>query len=256
MNNNVEILKKKISKTPLQIKLNVWRVKHDYKKNRINFKEECDLIEFINQQYTEHHPKRFKKRKLPELMGLGILVIDLYESFDIDYSTEYNHYEYGTKREGMNRLEELLKAAKKHAIPIFAMTSEHPGSKVIPALSKIIHHNTPSSHILCKHLNPYTHNVELNSFESHELKKQLKHNKINTLIVAGHDRDRCVLASIKGALQNGFKVITSEQLMFTLTPHKKILKRRIKTIRYIKRNKNIIYMHEYTDIIKFIERKP
>ena len=58
------------------------------------------------------------------------------------------------------------------------------------------------------------HKASHNAFAEATFVNMLKENGISSVIICGYDRAYCVHDSIKGAIDNGFQVFTSEKLMF------------------------------------------
>ena len=244
--------------------------------------------------------KRFINKKL------GVLVVDLYGELDRPIGpigTEFTHYEYGTRIEGLRIIYGVLQIANNNGHKIYATTSiqEQRGNRpVIAQLSKVVKRFVNGKDIVVKPmLNEY--DISFNSFYKTRLHQKLQSDGIGVLLILGQNRDICVKETIKGALSLGYKVITSEQLMFSLKGENErigfveSIKRRLKSIRdryrfrkelrlnhsidkrsrkiilrrkpwkpslrenslkFFKKNKNILYFDSYKDIIKFIENYP
>jgi hypothetical protein len=51
-------------------------------------------------------------------------------------------------------------------------------------------------------------------FALSEVRIHLKEHGLDGIIIAGYERTRCVAATVKGALRNEYKVLTSDELLF------------------------------------------
>jgi len=258
----------------------------------LNKLRKCALL---LQSFPHKKTKRFINKKL------GVLVVDLYRELDwpLRPGMETTHYEYGTRPEGLEIIRQVLQDANNHGHNIYATTYQQPGAngQVIDTLSRVVTEFVNQRGIVVKPMLDKD-NVSFDAFYKTDLHQRLQSDGIGVLLILGQNRDICVKETINGALSLGYKVITSEQLMFSLKrerikslesikgrldfrykyqlwqklrsnpniderfrrvilrvkPWKPSLRK--SSLKFFRKNKDILYFDSYEDVIKFLENYP
>ncbi len=115
-------------------------------------------------------------------------------------------YPHGTVRAGFNAIVDTVRLAQLYGIPRYAVhlyTGWSDGEERT-----------------CHSLQPYV--PAENQYEKHglsavgcQLADRLEAAQCGHLLIIGYDRDACVLATIKDAVERGIRVVTSEHCMLT-----------------------------------------
>ena len=139
-------------------------------------------------------------------MTLALLLIDL-----IPLKPGYPHYEFGAaEKEGKSAMIRVLGQAKASHIPIYALRYSPPmiergcGPMM---LDPLVYGYVPPHEVITKHHD--------DAFKTPGFSSQLCQRGLTELLLTGFNRDICVKASAKGAVDHGFSVVTSEHLMFS-----------------------------------------
>ena len=169
-------------------------------------------------------------------MTLAILVIDL-----LTVGSGL-HYEFGRPRDGKRKLRRVLDAAQASNIPIMAFQYSPQGLAPDP-LDKLVYDYVPRGEIATK--------GEYDAFVNTGLAERLQQAGVDAVLVAGFDRDHCVLQTAKGALEWGFKVLASEHLMFTTIPWPRESCRRLWSLAYFR--ENTTYFDSLSDLISYLK---
>lgn len=164
---------------------------------------------------------------------LSLLVVDVSEDWEDvlkaqerGYFIEWNHrapggyergqlnpdeiltirYPHGSVRAGLNAIVDTARIAHQYRIPVY--TVEYPGecSDGEEQPCYLLHPYVPESNRYRKHT--------LSAFGC-SLADRLAAEGCKHLMVVGYDRDDCVLATIRDAVERGIAVVTSEHCMLT-----------------------------------------
>lgn len=141
-------------------------------------------------------------------------------------------YPHGSVRAGFNAIIDTVRFAHQFDIPVYAV--EYPGF------------DADGEEQPCYSLQPYIpeenryRKHSLSAFGSKPLVNRLVADSCKQLMVIGYDRDDCVMATIKDAVERGFTTVTSEQCMLTMN-------------RDNRRDASLVYFKEHT---VFLETLP
>lgn len=165
---------------------------------------------------------------------LAVLLIDMQEIFLKDIFDEER------KREIPYQIE-VLDYCKANDIPVFVLEYEREGS-TIPVLKDKIDSLNKKSYIIKSHSN---------GFEGTDLEKQLKFENAENLLLMGINASACVLETAEGALERGYNLMTSKDLIADsfgecYDPESDVLESRY----WYK--KNSIYRDNYKDLLQII----
>ena len=165
-------------------------------------------------------------------MKTAILIIDVYQSIE---DGVLGHYEYGDLRLGIDRIEEVLKTGEEFQCPIYAATYKH----------------QPLSRRLMRYVKPGNvfNKKEYNAFEQSSLDERLRHDRTDTIIVMGFNRDRCVKQTIQGAVERGYNIIACEELMFEIECDDI----REKTLEYFKNQRGVLFFEQHTKVLEYLK---
>ncbi|MFA5887470.1 MAG: isochorismatase family cysteine hydrolase [Candidatus Nanoarchaeia archaeon] len=125
----------------------------------------------------------------------AVLVIDMQESF-------LNELDPEEKEEEIPYQIEVLNAAKRNNIPIFVIEYEGMGSTIDELMNVI---STSDYEIVTKPGN--------NGFRRTNLDELLKEKGIHSLTLMGVFASACVYATAGGALQSGYEILTSTEVI-------------------------------------------
>ena len=131
----------------------------------------------------------------------AILLLDIGYLIDFELQNPPRRYEYGSLEDGLSEIEWFVKTGKELGFPIF--DTQHKWEEL---------HGRFLQYVEEENLIKKEH---YDAFEGTHLDRKLKSMGIIGLAVVGFSRDGCVLYSIKGAVERGYEVVTSEQLMIT-----------------------------------------
>ncbi len=146
-------------------------------------------------------------------------------------------YPHGTIRAGFNAIIDTARLASLYGIPCYAVhlyTGWSDGEEQT-----------------CHSLQPYI--PAANQYEKHGLSAfgcalagRLEADECEHLLIIGYDRDACVLATIKDAVERGIKVVTSEHCMLTAD----CPGLREKSLAYIK--ENTVFLGSLVDVWNYL----
>ncbi|GEM_PF-5010957 len=149
-------------------------------------------------------------------------------------------YPYGSLRAGFNAIIDTASIACKKGKKVYASyfyTGWTDGEEQ-PAQS-LMH---------CVNKEDTFEKTTYSAFQSGKLALRLKKDECKHLLILGYDRDCCVLATAKDAVNNGIKVVTCEQLMLTANKgNKKDI-----SLDYFK--KNTVFLESVVDALNYIQR--
>lgn len=165
-------------------------------------------------------------------MCITLLAIDLHKSI---YSSNMGHYEYGTVSEGFERIRQVLDAATELGYSIYAT---------------VYGDNTLDSRV-ASYAKQIIKKPEHSAFKETQLGKLLKVENSKELLVFGFNRDACVIETVKDAVRSGYKVITSEELMFAI----EFYSGRFKSLDYYRNEKNVLFLDKYTDVLDYMRNR-
>ena len=178
---------------------------------------------------------------------MAVVVVDVLEPLRESFSYKYNGRTTCNKRavnRGISRLHSLITEVRKFDIPIFFVgtllegeplpklvgAADSGGVKVRKLLTSAFDSpNLPSfARILDFFPRAYPSSLEETARITHalydkhrypRLSDRLKENGANTLVVCGYATTCCVYATALDAVHLGYRVLTSNQLMFDATDH-------------------------------------
>lgn len=163
-----------------------------------------------------------------------------YEKRDCQNNPRELQYPHGTLHAGLDTIHDVVRMAHLLRKNIYGVVSDDGYS--------------PADELLDKSLHPYISKDNLfmkkgyNAFDSKNLVKRLEEDDTSRLMVVGFDRDVCIPDTIKGAIDNGIEVITSEVLMLTCDRGD-----RDKALEYFR--KNTTYLDSLVDVWNFLDPK-
>ena len=147
------------------------------------------------------------------------------------------HYPHGSVRAGFNAVIDTTRIAHQLSIPIYA--------------AEYYDGWTDGEEQTCFSLQWYIPKVnryekgQLSAFRS-SLAERLKTENCQHLMVIGYDRDDCVMATIRDAVERGITVVTSEHCMLTTNRDN----RRDASLAYFK--ENTVFLETLVDVRNYI----
>ena len=148
-------------------------------------------------------------------------------------------YPHGTLHAGLDAIHDVVRMAHLLEKEIYGVVSDNGYSTPEALLDDSLHPYISKENLFMK--------GDYSAFHSRDLSKRLEENNTNYLMVVGFDRDVCVLETIKGAITNGIKVVTSEHLMLTNNYHR----RREKSLAYYR--ENTTFLESLVDVWNFLD---
>ena len=173
--------------------------------------------------------KSYESHKI-KANSLAVLVIDMQDYWlgDIDKEELETELPYQA---------EVLEYCKNNNIPVFVVEFTNCGHTTDYLKKKI--ERLP--------IRDYVVKNKTNAFEGTELEKRLKEKNVETLILMGVYASACVKETAKGAINAGFKIATSKELIADDRHHNKG-----DTIEWYKEKG--VYKDSYKEILSLIEK--
>jgi len=128
---------------------------------------------------------------------LALLLID-FQQKDRGYFT----YEHGLLPEGIAKTVSVIASAKASGIPTI-MVSGRLSKELFPEIASAAGENALR-----------LHKRGIDAFKEPDLETYLNANDVDTLIIGGWVRHICVMATAREAINRGFSVMTSDEMLF------------------------------------------
>ncbi|MDO8553463.1 MAG: isochorismatase family cysteine hydrolase [Candidatus Micrarchaeota archaeon] len=164
----------------------------------------------------------------PPPQKIAVVIVDMQGE-----SVEHLAYRHGTAVNGIERMKKLIRCAREASLPIIFSEQESVVQEQSRTMSILLEE---AKWRFIRIVKP-----EPSVFSNEDFDSELTGTNRDTLVVTGFNRIACVLATVSDALEKGYRVITSDELMFGSSNSDYALRKQIESAIRFYRRRTIFY---------------